>query len=781
MKLALALLLAAPAALAQLRLTDPTERASEEPAAEPAPSVTEIRITGNRRVEGDAIRAALKTRPGMPFDRARIAGDIRALWALGFFQDIEVSAEPTESGLLVIYRVEERPAIRSITYRGNSEIGEEDLKQLVDIKLYSILDADALRRNLGKLKDKYQEKGFYLAEVTYELKPMPDNEVELVFVVEEHAKVEIKKITFIGNKHVPAEVISEGMATREGNVFSFLSGWGTYKEEMIQRDLLWIAGVYYDRGFINVRVGKPEIQLSADKREIYITIPIEEGEPYDLGKVGVSGDLLEEKEKMEARLVVKQGERFSRTRLQTDLLALSDQYRDQGYAYVNVTPLTAVDVKKKTVDLTFDIQKGDKITIERIEIAGNDKTRDKVIRREMRVYEGELYSGTGIKVSRQRVFALGFFESADITTRTGGRPDTMIVTVTVKEKSTGTFQLGFGFSSAESLIGTAQIAQNNLFGWGVTGSFSGQWSGLRRLFQLSYLDPYFLDTPWTFAFDAYRTELNYERFDRAAVGGSLTFGYEFFEDFRLFSTYTLEFVDVTPGRGAGELLIADRFQSGRTSSLRLSANYDKRDNRLFPSRGFLQSASVEFAPGFLASENQFARYRAVSRWYFPLPFGLVLKFNGELGFMQSLDPSRPVPISELFFMGGVNSVRGYPLQSIAPTRKVGASADPASPLIDFATGGNKMALFQAEVEFPLLEQAGIRGVVFYDAGNSYGEDEFFFQDKQDAVPLGLFHSFGFGFRWFSPIGPLRFEWGIPLNKRLSDRDIQFEFTIGNPF
>src|SRR5437588_312438 len=354
-------------------------------------------------------------------------------------------------------------------------------------------------------------------------------------------------------------------------------------------------------------------------------------------KIVVSGDLLEPREKLLSLVITHTGERFSKSRLQRDMQVLLDVYKDKGYAYANVTPDTAVDAEKKSVDLTYVFQKGNLVTIEKIEVVGNSKTRDKVIRREMRINEGDLYSGTGVRLSKQRVTALGFFDNVEINNRRGSGDDKMVLEVSVKEKLTGTFQIGFGFTGGESFFGQAQLAQNNLFGYGHTASLALQISSIRQLFQLSYLDPYLFDTPWTGSIDLYRSELIFSGFDRQANGFALTAGYEVFEDFRLFTTYTLEKVNVVASGGSNDLL-ANQFSSGRTSSIRVSFNYDRRDNRLFPTNGHLESASAEFAAAAFDSQNLFQRYRLIERFYRPIFWGLVFKVNLSLGYIRATDP-----------------------------------------------------------------------------------------------------------------------------------------------
>ncbi len=766
-------------------LPSPTDLRAATPEESPsAPKVLAITIQGNRRVETEAVKAQIGTQVGQPLDTKQLQLDVRALWKMGFFSDVQIDQETESEGVRLVIVLTEKPSVREVRIEGNDELSKEDLKDEFEVKAFQIFNEESARKTAAKIQAKYVDKGFYLADVTFRADPKADNQVEVVFVVNEHAKVMVKEIRFLGAQAVSPADLKAVMQTQEGSFLSFLTSAGNYREEIFQRDLMVIQGVYYDRGYINIHVGKPVLSMSPDKRLLFITIPLEEGEPFDLGKIDFAGDLSRPKEELFALLQTRGNDRFSRTKLQHDLQMLGDLYKDEGYAYVNVSPETALHPAERKLDLVFDIQRGAKVTIEKIEFAGNDRTRDKVLRREMRVYEGELYSGTGINLSKQRVTALGYFESVDIEQKRGTTDDKMTLVVTVKEKPTGTFQVGFGFSNVEQFIGTAQIAQDNLFGWGITGSFNLQISSLRQLFQVSFLEPYFLDTKWTLSVDAYRTELFYPGFTRGAKGGTLTFGYELFEDFRVFGAYTLETVQVTPTIGTSPIL-ADFFASGITSSVRFSFNWDKRDNRLFPTRGHVESASAEYATPFTLSQNLFSRYKLVERRYFPLPLGMVFKLNGTLSYLVSTDPNRPtIPISERFFQGGVNSLRGYNLLTVAPSVRVGAQLDPNSALVDFPIGGNKELLFQFEVEFPIAAQLGIRGVAFYDMGNAYAENENFLYlgSQKPGYIFGMLHDFGFGLRWFSPVGPLRFEWGIPfLTRRPQDEAYVFQFTIGNSF
>jgi len=495
-------------------------------AAEP-PVIGAVAVEGNRRVESDAVLAVVAAKADKPLDPKKLDADVRAVMKLGFFADVAVELRGAEARPTVVFRVTEKPAVAESKLEGNDELSTEDFKEiLAEVKPFSILDPVAVRRVQKKIQEKYVEKGYFLAEVTSRLEDRPDNQVAVIYVVAEHAKVQVRQINFVGNKNVPKEDIEPYMQTREGGWLALLTSGGTYKEEAFQRDLQAVQFVYQDRGYVNVKVAKPSVSLSPDKRFIYATIRVEEGERFSLGKVDFSGELLYPKERLHELTQSKPGEVFSRSKVARDLQAVADIYKDDGYAYANVNPLTNLDSKSRILDLTYEVQPGQKVRFERIEVVGNSKTREKVIRRELRIYEGELYGQTAINTSKARVTALGYFEKVEITTAKGSADDKMIARVEVKEKSTGTFQVGAGFSSYENFILTGQIAQNNFFGWGTTLSLQLQWSSLRQLGQIQWVDPYFLDTNWTFAFDIYAQEGLYTTFNRRAVGGSMTWGYE---------------------------------------------------------------------------------------------------------------------------------------------------------------------------------------------------------------------------------------------------------------
>ncbi|GAB4517288.1 MAG: outer membrane protein assembly factor BamA [Haliangiales bacterium] len=775
-------------------------------------SIERIQFRGNRKVEDDAMRVNLRSQAGASLTAEAVRADIRSIWQMGFFDDVKVKVEPLASGnVVLVFEVTEKPSIRKVFISGNEEVDLEKINEVLDLERASILDVSKVQKNRGKIHDLYVEKGYYLASVDYELRPANEAQVDVWYIVDERSRVEIRDVAFVGNEKISDEELRSIIATQAGGALSFLSDGGVYQQEVFERDLLMITAYYYDRGFINVKLGAPQVQLSRDKRYMYLSVPIDEGPVFEIGDIFFKGDLIGDEKDYYKRLTVEKGEKFNRSKVGNDITQLTNFYKDKGYAYVNVTPLTKIDLENRIVALTFEIEQGKKVYFERVNVRGNSKTRDKVIRREMKISEGELYSQTSLDVSKRRIEALGFFEAVNISTKRGSSDEFIEVNVEVSERPTGTFQIGAGFSSVESFIAQAQISQNNLFGRGQTLTLQAQISGLRQLFLLRFVDPYFLNTDWTFAFDLFNQSRAFTGFTRNATGGTLTWGYPLSWESRVFLTYRLEQVGVSSGNSfintSGQIpvetsAIANLFRDGLTSSLKASISYDSRNNRLFPTDGWYLNGFVEVADNFLLSENIFVRYGGFARHYRPIWGPFVLKLNGKVGVTTSRERDG-VPITERYFIGGIYDVRGFRPRSLGP--RISFPSSPDEQLSAQVLGGNMELVLNAEIEFPLFERVGISGVVFADAGNAYNLEQRYCSGAgssasaispkfdpcfrfPDSLTTGIRRSVGFGFRWFSPIGPLRFEWGIPLDRQenvpgddRAEEDLVFEFTIGNFF
>lgn len=732
--------------------------------------LAEVRIAGNRRTEDEAIRAVLKSKAGAPVDEQVLSEDLKRIYSLGYFEDVQANLEGGPKGQVLIFVVKEKPAIREIRYEGLDELSEDDLKDVVNLRAFSVLSISDINKNVQKIKDLYTEKGYFLAEVGFRLDRVSAHELDVIFVINEHAKVRVKKITFLGNRAIPDTELKDNIVTHEQSFLSFLTQAGNFKKEIFERDLMLLNAYYMNHGYVNVKVGEPVVALSPDKENLFITIYIQEGEQYKLGNIELSGDLMDSKEQLQALLTIRNGEIFDRSKLFTNLERVANWYKDKGYANANVNPLTATDDKQRVIDVNLQVQRGELVHFGRITLRGNDRTRDKVIRRELRIYEGELYSETLLQLSKRNITRLGFFETVELTTQRGTRDDLIDVVVEVKERQTGTFQIGAGLSSVESIIGTAQISHNNLLGRGQTLSLQATLSSIRQYINLHFGEPHFLDTNWLLSFDLFKYQYEFDSFSQGSEGASATLGYQLTDDLQLSFTYELAQVNFEE-RERPELS-----ESGLTSSIKGLISLDTRDDRFLPRRGWWIYLSQEIADKWLFSENEFSRTVASARYYHPLLWKVVGMARLEWGMVQPLGDKR-VPEFERFRVGGIQSVRGFRRLSLSP-EVWRQGYHPEDPLELVKVGGSEELVANFELVFPIFEQVGIQGVVFHDTGMAYEADGSILFHP-DQLWRGLRSSWGFGFRWFSPIGPLRFEWGFPYNPQPGEDKHLFEFTIGN--
>ncbi len=793
------------------------ERAEGQP-------ILAIEVTGNRRVAADDVAAYLKLKRGAGFSATLLATDVRALWDAGFFDDIKVDLSRTDQGVRLRLLVHERPNIKGLEFEGNDELDNDKLTEIIETKSNTILSVPAVRRSVQKIKDAYAEKGYFLAEVEYSLAPERDNEVTVKFKVIEHQAVTVRRINFIGNAHIPESELRETMQTGQGSFFSFGSG-GSYRQDVFERDMLLLSGLYYDRGYLAVQIGTPRVMLTPDREGLELTVTIREGPRFKIrqlkvfeeDKDGKEVEPLGSRRVLREMVKAKSGEFFSRAEVLKDLQAVRTLYRDAGFYSVEAEPDVRIDTPNSQVDIIIPIHRGLLTKVERIEIKGNTKTRDKVFRREMEIEEGQLYSETRVEASKRRIQALGYFERVDVNTEIGSSPDKVVIYFEVGERPTGTFQVGAGFSSVESFILTAQVQQANLFGNGQSLALNLQASGLRQIASIRFFEPYFLDSDWSSSTELYNQVYVFPDFQRSSLGGSLTFGYALVQPWlRLSLTGTVEHNDVSTASGTSflsasgtgvnffrRLPLANLFNSGRTVSIRPTLVFDTRDNRLYPTSGVYLQLSSELADEVTGSEVEFLKNSFTGRFYYQLGgtvqgqpgSGFVFKTNTNLGLITSPSASG-VPIFQRFFLGGILDMRGYRLRTLGPRLPLSQSLDVNAPPVQNGStiGGNLQAYTNFEFEFPIVDKVGIRGVAFFDVGNTWNtESQYCNETPAPSFPavvrpcfdasslLNLRTSTGFGLRWFSPLGPLRFEYGIPLKPLPYEEKGVFEFTIGNFF
>jgi outer membrane protein insertion porin family len=736
--------------------------------------IVDVDFNGLVSVTEAAARSYVQSIEGTTYSAARVSEDVKKLYKAGIFSNVKVDKSPVPGGVKLVFSVAESQTIGKLTIKGNKKIKDGDLTEALKVREGDVLDEARIAETKRAVFKLYEDKGYYLADIETRAEPFDADrgEVELVFAIHENQAVKIRRIKFIGNRHYSDRKLRKKMKTKEKGFLSFVTSSGKYKDEKLSMDLQRLRYYYLDNGYLRAKVDDPDVTLSRNKRSLVITVPVHEGVQYKVSGVAVAGDILTSEQELLSKMKLKAGEIYRKSLELEDVQALQRIYGDQAYAFANPLPQIDVDDATREARVTYYIQKGPKVKINRIIIKGNRVTRDKVIRREMRIFENSYYSQSGLEMSRTRLMQLGYFEDINISTPGTGSDNRVDVVVDVKERqNTGSFSIGAGFSTLESFIFTASVQKENFFGRGWSGGVSANLSKLRQDFMVQMNDRYFLDSKWQFGFQLmrYHSALN-QFFDENRFGGNLKFGREIFDFFNVLVGYQAESVSVSNFSSQ----VPAYFQqnaSGITSAVTTQMSYDRRDNRLFTTKGLYNALTVDYSDRTLGASNRFMRLTADSRFFIPLPKKIVFKGRGYFGYINSLD-NTPVGLFDRFFLGGVNTLRGFNINTVGPSLRVPTTQTGGDTA--FVYGGNKSLMFNAELELPIYAPAGFQAVAFVDTGNAYGETE--------NIDISKFRSnYGFGFRWQSPFGPLRFEWGFPIDKRAGESSTVFNFTIGESF
>ncbi|MBM4285744.1 MAG: outer membrane protein assembly factor BamA [Deltaproteobacteria bacterium] len=723
--------------------------------------IARIDIKGNRRIERDAILGAMQTREGEMISPARLREDLKAIFKMGYFTDVKFDLSDTPQGRILTVLVEEKPAIRDIIVRGNRKIKKDKILEVMELKKFSVASEPAIRDSIDKALALYREKGYYEAKITYNLEPFTKTEVNLVLNVDEGVKLSVKEIDFEGNTAFKSRQLRGVMETKTWNVLAWFTGAGRLNKDVLERDLEKVSSFYMNHGYIKVKVGEPRVDIRAGR--ISIVIPITEGPQYKIGNVDFRGDLLEDKDQLRAKLEIIKAKTYSREILQQDLTTLTDLYADQGYANADITPLIKENEENLTVDIVFDIHQGKKVSIERIEISGNIKTRDKVIRRELRVYEQELFSATKLKESLRNLRRLEYFEDVNFTQEPGSAPDRMNLKISVKERPTGSFGVGVGYSTQDRLVGMVEISQTNLFGRGQHLKLQGLIGSITNRFRFSFTEPYLFDRPLAVGVDAFNWERQYDEYNRKDKGGSIRLAHPLrWQYTRLYGSYRFENVDISGLRYYASPVLKEAATIHNTSAGNLTLRRDSRDSLFLPTKGSDNSISIEMA-GW-GGDTAFMRYVAESGWYYNVWRKTVFVLHGRIGYMSKL-PWGKLPAYEKFYLGGIDTIRGFKFAEISPR----------DPVTNERIGGEKFAQLNVEWRYPIpiLHKFGMTGTVFFDTGNVWRKSEAYFSDMRTAV--------GGGVRWYSPMGPLRIEWGYNLRPKPWERRSAWEFSVGGSF
>ncbi|MGB6973009.1 MAG: outer membrane protein assembly factor BamA, partial [Desulfobulbales bacterium] len=728
--------------------------------------IASIAPQGNARIDSGAILRNISSRAGDIYEAEQLRNDMKNIFKMGYFDDVRLRVEDTAKGKAVIFEVKEKPVIGQVTIRGYDELKEDDIREVISVIPNTILNPQKIREAADNIKSLYKSKGFYNTEVTSEITYPKADQVKVEFAIQEGEKVFIKDIRFAGNESFKDSELLKVMGTKEKGLLSWFTDSGVLKRDILEQDASRITSFYHHHGYIEATVGMPEI--TQDGEWLYVTIEISEGNRYRVGNIVLTGDIIGVKEELLSMVKIRDEEYLSRNLLREDILRLNDFYAENGYAFAEATPTVNTNREEKIVDIAIDINKGDLVYINRITIKGNTRTRDKVIRRELLIREKGVFDSKALRLSHQRLIRLDFFEDVSITPEPTPDKTKMDLVVEVKEKPTGAFSIGAGYSSVDALMFMAEVSQNNFLGRGQRLALSGSISGTAARYNLGFTEPHFYDSQLMLGFDLYNWEREYDLYTRDSKGFSIRFGYPVWELWNASSSYGYDdtnLTDVDIDNVAPSIIQSLDIHTSSYVTFNLSR--DTRNNLYATTSGTYNLLHTKYAGGFLGGDSQFTKVDGASSLFLPGFFIDETAFHFRLSAGQVWEnEAGALPDYEKFYLGGINTIRGYKTRSIAVTY-----TDPDTG-VEYEVGGKIMWFANLEYHFPLVKAGGLRGLVFYDAGNVY-DSEWDFNNIKQSVGAGL--------RWMSPMGPMRLEWGYVIDPGPDEDPSNWEFSMGGSF
>ncbi len=752
-------------------------------------NVTAIEVQGNKSISTNVIVSKMKTRIGSPYQETIISDDLKRLYLLGFFSDIKIDTQAYKDGLKVILNVVERPIIDKISFSGINRITmkSEKLKQQLKSKESQYLDYPSLSEDVRTLKKMYEKMGYSQADITYKVELNAEtNKAAVNFNVAEGQKVRIKDIIIQGNTSFASSRILKLLKTKRAWFFNA----GVLKDEVLKEDMERVKSFYQREGYTDVVV---ENEVNPDAKQaylLYVTIRIIEGKKYLVGSVIVQGNQdIAEKAILSRLSECVTGKVFSADAMKKDITSIQGLYFDRGYISAQVQESTIVNSDTGRVDITYSIIENQIVYVDKIKVRGNIKTKDVVIRREMRIHPGERFDGEKLRRSKERLTNSGFFEEVSYDTEDTQTPNKKNLVVDVKESKTGAFSFGGGYSTVDQFVGFVEVEQKN-FDWKNWPYFTGAGQDLKvrasignlsNGFDLSFTEPWMFDYPVSFGFDLYRrthdrdTDTGYG-YDEKVTGGDIRLGKEISEYLRGDIMYRLDEVDLSSPSDPNDTTLTEEMGSNLISSISPGLTYDSRDNIFDTRKGNYLTARFDFAGGPLGGDKNFTKFEGRASHYFPMPRGAVLEVRGRLGLAQPYGSTDNIPIYERFFAGGAYTIRGYEERKVGPVSS-GSDHDPI--------GGASMAIGNIEYTYPLF--SFLKVAAFFDAGNVWEKIGDMFSNK-DANGVndsgGIKSSVGLGLRIKTPIGPIMLDYGIPFDKEPGESDKksgQFHFSASHGF
>ncbi len=714
--------------------------------------IAEVRLEGNLRIEDEVIYNVLKSTQGKLFSKEDISSDIKSIYKIGFFRDVTVSVTDTGDGKVITFKLEELPLITAVDIEGSEKVSKDDIEGLITVKEKQIFNLSKVQSDIASIKTFYKNAGYLNAQVEYRQEEQ-EKGLRIVYGIKENRKLTIKEIVFEGNRAYASKELKAIMESSEEGLLHFFTDSGAFDEARLKQDANKLTVFYMNNGYINAAVGEPEI--TNDDEWIYVKITISEGKQFRVGNVEITGDTLTtQRSDLLARLEITNKDYFDREAVVKDIDILTEACKQEGYAYATVLPRTLSKDAEQKIDVAYNIEKGNLVYINRISITGNAKTKDKVIRRELESVEGELYDSDKIRTSYANLSKLRYFGEVNFQTEKGSAENLMDIDVNVSEKPTGMVSVGAGYSGTENLVFMGKLSQENFLGNGQTLSLTAYLGSETTNYKLSFTEPWLFDMPLWSEFEVWNMERQYDSYSVDTNGFRTTLGYPLFERVKGYVGYTLKNNTIYDLESSASSYIRRQEGSLTSSGVTLTLSRDTTNDNFSPSEGSRNSLSLDYTGTIFQGDASFTKYTANSKWFFGLPFDNVLGLYGRIGYIQA-NEGREIPVYDRFYLGGLDSIRG--LRDVGPYE----GNDPI--------GGETMMCFTAEVIFPVLKDAGLKGVLFFDTGNAW---------NSGYDPGDMRKTAGVGVRWYSPIGPLRLEWGFILDRKETDPGGRWEFTLG---
>lgn len=728
--------------------------------------VRQILVQGNERIEPSTVESYLTVRVGDAYDAQKIDESIKSLYATGLFDDVTIDPQ----GDVLVVKVVENPIINRIAFEGNKRLDTKVLEAEIQLRPRVVYTRARVQNAVNRILELYRRNGRYAAKVEPKIIELDQNRVDLVFEISEGPTTGVGGINFIGNEHYSDSTLRGVIQTRESAWYRFLTNDDTYDPDRVSFDEELLRRFYGARGYADFQVVSTVAELTPDGREFYITFTVEEGPQYKFGDISVETTFKDlNTEQLVAMAQSLKGDTYDADLIEATVQAFTDEIGRQGYAFVSVEPRLKKNPETLTVDVTYQINEGRKVYVERIDISGNLRTLDEVIRREFRLAEGDAFNTALLRRSQQRLRNLGFFEKVDVTTEQGSAPDKVVIKVKVTEKSTGELSFGAGFSTQDGLLGDIRLTEHNLLGRGQDLSANLTVSQRRQSIDISFTEPYFLDRDLAAGFDLFRTRTDFQRessYDETSTGGTLRMGYPLTENLRHSVRYTLRADEIQNVDDSASIFIQDEEGERSTSLVGQTLSYDRRDVRFLPSEGYYLRLDQDLAG--LGGDNKFIRHEVRGEYYYSIVPDVVFSLTGSSGYIRGYG-GEDVHLSNRFFIGG-NNLRGFAYGGVGPRDNE----------TDDRLGGNLYYVGSAEVRFPLglPEELRIFGRAFVDAGSLRDIDVSGpTLDQSDGLRVGS----GVGLSWLSPLGPLSINFAVPVKKEDKDNTEFFMLSFGTRF